>query len=118
METANISAEIIGILGGLVALTPLIKAISHWHIEFRKISPKEKTATALQPQISKAEVSGRGFRMVMLISSFIGGCMGLYLLIKQSMGSGPVTSGSMAETVLAVVYIYLGWIKKQPWEDG
>mgnify|MGYP000473376688 CR=1 FL=1 len=116
METPNISTEVAAIVGGLVLLTPLIKAISHWHIEFKKISAKEKDATARQSQISQGEVSGRGFRVVVLVNSFIGGLLGLFLLIQQSMDSGPVTKGSIAGTVLAVIYIYFGWVKKQPWE--
>ena len=116
MEIVNISILITATLGGVSALAPVIKAISHWHIELKKMSTKEEIRIPHQQKISKAEVSGGRFRMMMLINSFIGGLLGMFLLIQQSMDSGPVTKGSLAATVLGVIYIYLGWIKKQPWE--
>ena len=116
MESPSISTVVGSIVGVLAVLTPLIKAISHWHIECKKMSAKEKSAQALQNQTSQSERSMRFFRMAALINGFICGLLGMYLLYQQTKAAGPVTEASLATTVLAVIYFYLGWIKKQPWE--
>jgi hypothetical protein len=52
MDTPSISTGIITVCTGLALLTPLVKALSQWHIALRKASKPDKTATALQSQSS------------------------------------------------------------------
>lgn len=119
METGNIAQLVTAVGGGLAAMVPLVKIISKWHIEWKRISPPVANATNIQIQTAKRDDQCKNMDRVALcgmISGLVAGLCGMGMLYDLMVfTSGPVTMPGFAKTVAAVLYIYLGWIRQQPW---
>lgn len=119
MDIATISTIIVSSCAGLAALTPLIKAISHWHINVKKMSKTETTRTTRQSQTStesqqderpwwrRPGLLGWFEIIVSLFMLFV--CLGgLYMLQGLMLLNEPLTTGRMAQIGAACVFVLIG----------
>ena len=123
MDTPSISTTVIAVCTGLALLTPLVKAVSQWHIALRKTSKGDKAATTRQSQTFAASQTEESpwYRRIgfsgwtVLLGSLCTAAMsflGIYILHRLSNSSDPLTSGIAAQIITGAVFITIGFLKE------
>lgn len=119
MDVSSFSGSIIGVCSGLALLTPLIKALSQWHVALRKTNkPAAAPATGERPA-GITDVTGSrwsrmsGFERVAAISNLVTFTFcGVVLLLL--LFTAPSTPASSRDVVLVGLLVWLLIVTSRP----
>jgi hypothetical protein len=117
MADPSINTGIIALIGSLALLTPLVKAISQWHITLRKMSKPDTAATATQSHLSQESKKPSLLRSLMddlvifsvLLINSVMVVFGLWLFSQLIVSTSPLTTSSAAMIAMAAVCIHIGF---------
>jgi hypothetical protein len=125
MDMEKISSVVTSICAAVVLLTPLVKALSTWHIALRKMSKPDTKAMTRKAQTSNASIQPlpepRWYRQIGFLGwvSLVGlvcvslvAIMCLRMLFDLAQSEAPLTTGTAAKIVVAAVFLIVGLMKE------
>jgi hypothetical protein len=125
MDIEKISSVVTSICAAVVLLTPLVKALSTWHIALRKTSKPDTKAITRKAQTSTESVQKTddapwykrlGFSgwlsIVGVLSTALIAFFGLSILFQLARSDAPLTVGAAAQMVLAASFLIVSMLKE------